>query len=288
MTTTQRSIPPINVREAFRCQEEPVSLPGGQGEAFRCGRIVLKPCHDVEEAGWIAQVYQDVRQSGFRLPQPVQAVDGSWVVEGWQAWTLVDGSHRRDRWDRVIDACRAFHTSLETVAKPAFFDTRDTPFARADRIAWGEEVTTFHPRVMPLVERLQPLLQSADIPRQVVHGDMTENVLFEPGLPPAVIDFSPYWRPAGYAQAIVVVDALDWYGADESILTLVSNVPNIYQLMVRAELFRISILNELSREGINELDAIAGHVGSVAMLARRFGDASPEDGSVDSSAHNRG
>ena len=248
---------------------------------------MLKPCRDADEAAWIAQVYQDIRQSRFRLPQPVEAIDGSWVVEGWQAWTFVEGSHRRDHWDRVIEVCHAFHASLKSVTKPAFLDNRDTPFARADRIAWGEESTTFHPRVIPLIERLQSLLQPVDIPSQVIHADMTENVLFELGLPPAVIDFSPYWRPAGYAQAIVVMDALDWCGAEESILTLVNDVPCIDQLMIRAELFRLAILNELNRQGIDELDAIDGHAGSVAMLERRLGSASPEYDDEETSARSR-
>jgi hypothetical protein len=38
-------------------------------------------------------------------------------------------------------------------------------------------------------------------------------VLFHDGLPPAIIDFTPYWRPVGYASAIVVADALVWEGA---------------------------------------------------------------------------
>ena len=276
MSTTQQPAPPGDVCATFGCQEEPVALSGGQGEAFRCGRVVLKPCHDAEEAGWIAGVYRDIRQSGFRLPQPVEANDGSWVVEGWQAWTFIEGGHRRDRWGEVISTCRAFHAALKPIAKPAFFDARDNPFTRADRIAWGEEHTTFHPRVMPLVEQLRALLRPVDLPSQVIHADMTGNVLFEPGLPPAVIDFSPYWRPAGYAQAIIVVDALDWYGAGDSILTLVNDMPNIDQLMVRAELFRISILNEFNRQGIDVLSAVDGHAKTVAMLARRLGDASPQ------------
>ncbi len=32
-------------------------------------------------------------------------------------------------------------------------------------------------------------------PPQLVHGDLTGNLLFHTSLPPAVIDLSPYWRP---------------------------------------------------------------------------------------------
>ena len=54
-----------------------------------------------------------------------------------------------------------------------------------------------------------------------MHGDLTGNVLFADDLAPAVIDFSPYWRPTGFASAIVVGDALLWEGADETLLAAV-------------------------------------------------------------------
>ena len=38
-------------------------------------------------------------------------------------------------------------------------------------------------------------------------------MLFADASPPAVIDFSPYWRPAGLALAVAAVDALMWGGA---------------------------------------------------------------------------
>lgn len=144
-------------------------------------------------------------------------------------------------------------------------------FARADRIAWAEERADFHPRIVPVIEQLRSLVEPLDLPDQLIHGDMTENVLFAPDLPPAVIDVSPFWRPAAYAQAIVVVDALDWYGADESILTLVSDVPDIYQLMVRAEIFRIAVLDGFHKEGVDTLGALSGHLQTVDMLTHRIG-----------------
>jgi hypothetical protein len=39
---------------------------------------------------------------------------------------------------------------------------------------------------------------------QLVHGALTAIVLFEQGLAPAVIDFSPYWRPSASGEAVVV------------------------------------------------------------------------------------
>lgn len=46
------------------------------------------------------------------------------------------------------------------------------------------------------------------LPSQLVHGDIAGNVLFAAGQSPAVIDFSPYWRPPGYALAVAAVDLL--------------------------------------------------------------------------------
>jgi hypothetical protein len=45
-------------------------------------------------------------------------------------------------------------------------------------------------------------------PSQLIHGDLTGNVLFDDQLPPAIIDFSAHWRPVPYVAAIVVADAL--------------------------------------------------------------------------------
>lgn len=264
-------IPPEHVRSAFGCTVPPVPLPGGEGEVSRCGDIVLKPCQDAEEAAWVAELHRELTPDGFRLPHPVRASSGAWVVDGWQAWTLVEGHHARSRWPEVIAACRAFHRSTTTVAMPAFLARRDSPFARADRIAWGEEPPEVAHSLRPTVERLLGLLEPVDLPSQLIHGDFTENVLFADGQPPAVIDITPYWRPAAYAQAIIVADALDWYGADRSILDLVADVPEIHQLMARAELFRIAILDGLHRQGADTLGAISGHQRTVGMLAERLG-----------------
>jgi hypothetical protein len=55
----------------------------------------------------------------------------------------------------------------------------------------------------------------------------------------SIIDLSLYWRPTGFASAIVVADALVWEGADESILRLVNRVDQFTQLFLRALILRI-------------------------------------------------
>jgi len=41
---------------------------------------------------------------------------------------------------------------------------------------------------------------------------------------PAIIDFAPYWRPAAFAAAIAVADALIWEAADTSLIAAVRHI----------------------------------------------------------------
>lgn len=71
---------------------------------------------------------------------------------------------------------------------------------------------------------------------------MFGNVLFAGSAPPAVIDFSPLARPAGFAAALVVVDAIAWGGAPVSLAANRAYVPYWGQLLRRACLFRLAMV----------------------------------------------
>jgi uncharacterized protein (TIGR02569 family) len=77
-------------------------------------------------------------------------------------------------------------------------------------------------------------------PSQLVHGDLLGNVLFAPGLPPAIIDWSPYWRPPAWAYAVAVVDALCWHGGRQELLVRYADQPEWGQMLLRALIFRIA------------------------------------------------
>lgn len=83
--------------------------------------------------------------------------------------------------------------------------------------------------------------------RSGFHGDLTGNMLFAEHLPPAVIDFSPYWRPAPFGSAIVVADALVWEGADERVLDAVDHIEGFDQYLLRALIYR-AVTDRLFRE----------------------------------------
>jgi hypothetical protein len=79
-----------------------------------------------------------------------------------------------------------------------------------------------------------------DVEHQLIHGDLTGNVLFdeEHGSPPGIIDLTPYWRPAAYAEAIVVVDGLTWHGQGRSLVDLYGIDEFRIQLLIRAMYWR--------------------------------------------------
>lgn len=242
--------PPPSVLAAFGLPGEPEPLAGGTGTSWRCGIAVLKPIEwsaSVEELEWQADVLSAVREDGFRVPQPLQARDGSVVVDGWYAATYLDGEHRERRWPEVIAVGERFHAALADVPRPSFLERRTDHWAIGDRVAWGELPPERFGRVKHL-PRLVEALRPVDAPSQVVHGDLTGNVLFADGLPPAVIDFAPYWRPTAFASAVVVGDALAWEGADEGLLGAVEHIPAFPQYLLRALIYRI-VVDALFRAG---------------------------------------
>ena len=216
-------LPESAVLEAFGLVGTAVELPGGEGRSVMVGDAVLKPVDDVEEAVWCAGVLDRVVEDGFRVPRPVRTRDGSFIAAGWSAAARVDGESRPAMdWAGLLSAGRAFHAAVRNETRPAFLEQRDHRWAVADRVAWGEARIEPLAPVADLLRVLHALLRPVDVVNQVIHGDLSGNVLFAPGCLPAVIDFSPYWRPAAYADAIVAVDGLLWFGAGPELIDLAS------------------------------------------------------------------
>jgi hypothetical protein len=89
---------------------------------------------------------------------------------------------------------------------------------------------------------------------------------------PAIIDFSPYWRPACYASAIVVADALLWEGADKQILDHVRHVDDFGQYLLRALIFRLVSEWLLSRHESRPAALNSGAWQEAVDLAREVAD----------------
>ena len=118
------------------------------------------------------------------------------------------------------------------------------------QMAWGEQAADFCSEFVDVSNRLQGALTPLGH-SQVVHADLTGNVLFAPGLSPAVIDISPYWRPPEYAEGVVVADALCWHGAQRSLLELVDVSVTA---VARALMFRMATTKERAASGAGGVD----------------------------------
>ena len=234
--------PPKAVLDAFSVHAVPVRLPGGEGRTFLAGDTVLKPVANAVEAAWIAETLRGLDGRGrFRVPRPIAARSGRWVAESWVAWERVDGEHRSGQWPQVLAVGDALHEALAGIPEPSFLSARQTPWAIGDRVAWGCERPPDVPSAfLDLLARLASARRPLYERRQVIHGDLCGNVLFADGQPPAVIDFSPFYRPASYAQAIVAFDAVAWEGADPALLEHIGETRDRAQLLIRAAMFRVT------------------------------------------------
>ncbi|MGL5929744.1 MAG: hypothetical protein ACRCY8_12480, partial [Dermatophilaceae bacterium] len=151
------------------------------------------------------------------------------------------------RWPDVVAAGRAFHDAVAALPRPALVDQATGAWAAADRAAWGEQRLDVHPRLREIADRLRARADEAGTgPAQVVHGDLTGNVLGAPGGAPVVIDVSPYWRPPAYAEGVVVADAVTWHGAPGS---LADELGVGRSAVARGLLFRVLTTSERHRHG---------------------------------------
>jgi uncharacterized protein (TIGR02569 family) len=266
VATLPGSPPPADVLAAFGASDAPTRLAGGRGDAWRAGDIVVKPA-DESEVGlaWQADVLAEVPPDIVRVARPTRSATGAFVVDGWCASTFCVGRHEPRRWLDVIAAGRRFHRSLHDVPRPAFLEARSDRWAVADRAAWGDASIAPYldaPHVARLAQHLAPIRDRS----QLIHGDLTGNVLFADPLPPAVIDLSAYWRPVGFATAIVVADALTWEGGTVADVAPVAEGDQFGQLLARALLFRIVADVELDRGSIDV--PLAAYLPAVDLAVR--------------------
>ncbi|MDX3100548.1 TIGR02569 family protein [Nonomuraea angiospora] len=242
MTLGTMTEPPAGVLAAFGLAAPVRPLAGGRGRSFRAGDAVVKPVDSAEEADWSARVLADLpNAAGFRVPRPLRSRDGAYVVEGWSAAEFLEGREGpAGKWGALIAAGRAFHRALRHVPRPPLIDRRDDPWAAADRVAWGEAPLPRSANADELLGRLGGLAGPVTAPSQLIHGDLTGNVLFHLGQPPVVIDFSPYWRPVAYAEAVVVADGLLYHQAEPELIETVLPGREGLHLLARALIFRLA------------------------------------------------
>ncbi|OJF13406.1 TIGR02569 family protein [Couchioplanes caeruleus] len=244
--------PPAEVLRAFGATADPVRLAGGKGGTWRAGDVVLKPAEGDDAVRWRSEILATLPESPcFRIARPIRAATGDWLADGWEAACAVAGQPDQRRVDDVVRTGSAFHEAVAHLPRPGFLDTRSDPWAYGERLAWDRlRHRSGHPEASgptraggdaePLLGSLLAVRRPVHLPDQIVHGDLLGNVLFADGLPPAVIDWSAYWRPPAWASAVAVVDAMVWHGAGFDAALRWSHLPAWGQLLVRATIFRLA------------------------------------------------
>jgi uncharacterized protein (TIGR02569 family) len=236
--------PSSATRAAYRVTEEPVLLRGGFSQtAWRAGDVVLKKIGHDDEHAWLCEVYDAWPASDVvRVPMPLRTADGAWSHDGWGAHTWLPGHpagpEADSHWFRAT--ADAFHAITATLDPPAFVATRDDAWSHGDRVAWEGAAPVGSAATLELLSAAEPLLGPIDQPVQVVHGDLAGNVLRAPGRAPAVIDWPPYIRPAGWALAVAAMDAVRFGGADVALLDRWSDIEEWDQLLLRALIYRVA------------------------------------------------
>jgi uncharacterized protein (TIGR02569 family) len=262
--------PSHDVLAAFGATADPEPLQGGRGGTWRAGDLVLKPVDFEPESRWRAMVLDKVSDTdAFRVARPVCAASGDWLFQGWEASRLVAGRTDPTRWDEAIASGSAFHEAIAEEARPAFLDERDDWWSRADRASWDLEQPI---EEAPVLRELVKCRVPVQVECQAVHGDLLGNVLYEPGLPPAVIDWAPYWRPVAWAAAVAAVDAMCWHGAGEAVLDRAGRFEEWTQMAVRALLFRMITDREASHAKGNEWEPHPAYQPVASAIIRRASD----------------
>ena len=237
---TRADPPPAHVLVAFGLSADLEPLSAG---VYRAGEVVLKAVTDPAEAAFLAGTLESLPVPALRLARPVRSSDGRWVVGGWSAQRFVTG-RPEPRYDEIVEASVELHRAFARTPEPRFLRARHDLYACADRLAWGEdagEVSLGEGAAAEVFAELAAGRRVVDLRAQLVHGDLYANVLFAGSAPPAVIDLTPYWRPASWAAAVIAVDALSWGGAGTDLVETWDSLPQWRQMLRRALLFRLAV-----------------------------------------------
>ena len=234
---------------------------GGQGHSVRAGDLVLSPGRDVRTATWLnpvlarlAAVLDHERPRALRIAMPIPTRDLRWVVDGWGATRFEPDARPCRDLDVLVATGRLLHAHLAEVVPQAPAELAahgesswheddfagPGPSAPDDRWTRAAHRTfSTDPPLGILGKHLAAQFRPCNLgPDQLVHGDLAGNVLLDSTGLPVVIDVAPYWRPALWAEAVCVLDAVLWLGAEPRAMDEWADGVR-WQAMLRAALFRL-------------------------------------------------
>jgi len=241
--------PSKEILESFHLTGDIVPLRGGQNTSLRVGNAVLKPADDVRHSEWLLNVLYRIHPQGYRTSKPIRSKNGTFVCDGWACTQYEAGTNQEGRIEDKLRVARLFHRDLSSVPIRDFPHT-DNPWIRGHRIAWQiDKLPADLPR--ETIDIIGDLLKRISLKEryevQIVHGDLSGNILFDEVLGPLVIDFSPTIAPIEYAEAILVCDCIAWQGSEVSEILLLPDNELYKEMIIRAIVFRLAVSAIFSR-----------------------------------------
>lgn len=252
--------PPDHVLDLFAVPGDVRPLPGGRGASVLAGDLVLSPGRDESVADLLDPTLARLavaldtrpgrRAQDLRIAVPVPARDGSWVVDGWGASRYEPGTRACTDLPVLRAAGAVLHAELAQAVRswPPAHEPPAHRWAVGERVAFGAAATVgeapgvgaeIPSATRDLVDTLLRLRGEESMGTdQLVHGDLAGNVLLDAAGAPVVIDVSPYWRPALWAEAVCVLDAVMWLGADADAMAEWTEGAH-REAMLRAGVFRL-------------------------------------------------
>lgn len=233
-----------DILRAFNLNGEIKPLSGGQNTSARVDDFVLKPIDDnVQFCEWTLNILNEINPLGYRLSKPIMSDIGTFVYKGWCCTRYERGEYIDGNVKQKLEVSRLLHHDLvdiDFINIPKSYD----PWSISHRIAWQKEklpqyISRDAYKILEVLISKIKLKENYEI--QIVHSDLSGNILFDEVLSPLIIDFSPTIAPTEYAEAILVCDSIAWHGGSNSELKLICHSEFNIEMIIRAIIFRLSV-----------------------------------------------
>ncbi|WP_261300489.1 hypothetical protein [Paenibacillus andongensis] len=228
---------------SFNLSGDIVPLSGGQNTSVRVSNAVLKPVDDIHHSEWLLSIIYNIIPQGYRVSKPIRSKYGTFVNRGWACTQYEVGKDVKGRIEEKLLVSKLFHRDLSSIDFRNFPHT-DNPWSKGHRIAWQiDELPGELPReTQEIINKLLSRVRLKEQYKvQIVHSDLSGNILFDHVLSPLVIDFSPTIAPVEYAEAILACDCIAWQGSNISEIDLLPDNELYKEMIIRAIIFRLSV-----------------------------------------------
>ncbi|QFQ02932.1 hypothetical protein CUROG_07920 [Corynebacterium urogenitale] len=253
--------PPPHILASFQVPAaRPTQLESEWSRGWRCDRAVIGHADEPARAAWIARTMAKMRPAGVSVSRPILSSDGRYSVSGWRARTFLSG-HRAPRFDEIATAAMRISEALKGESRPAFLHPptiggqwgETEIFAAMEEAAFADDPTQWvraalRQDTVPREDVAAALSKAAELaearedltePDQLVHSDALGCVIFDGYSDPVLTDLVPAWRPAAWPVALLIVDAMAWGNGPDALLDRWSHLPDFWQLVLRAALYRV-------------------------------------------------